>query len=69
MLAQVQDEAQTLAQALGIAEALTRLRRLEAGDGSADDAELGRLTLESRIAAALAQVRFPDDDPCAASPR
>jgi len=62
MLAQVQDETQTLGEALGIREALARLNRLAAGDGSADDAELADWTLESRIAAALAQVRFPHDD-------
>jgi ATPase subunit of ABC transporter with duplicated ATPase domains len=62
MLAQVQDDAQTLAEALGIADGLARLRRLETGDGSPADADLADWTLESRIAEALAHVRFPEDD-------
>ncbi len=62
MLRQVQDEAQTLAQALGVAEDLARLARLAAGAGTLEDAERADWTLESRIAEALAQVRFPYDD-------
>jgi len=62
VLAQVQDETQTLAEALGTAEALARLRRLESGEGAPDDADLADWTLESRIAEALAQVRLPVAD-------
>ncbi len=45
MLAQVQDEAQTLAEALGIAEALQRLQRMAAGDGSPRRCRRGRLDI------------------------
>jgi ATPase subunit of ABC transporter with duplicated ATPase domains len=54
MLAQVADARLTAAQALGIADDLARLRRLERGDGSLDDAERADWTLEARIEAALA---------------
>ncbi len=62
MLRQVPADGGTLAEALGIAADLTRLRRLEAGDGTLEDAEQADWTLETRIAEALARVRFPYAD-------
>jgi ATPase subunit of ABC transporter with duplicated ATPase domains len=56
MLRQVQDAGSSLTQALDVAEGLARLRRLEAGDGNVEDAELADWTLEPRIGEALAQV-------------
>jgi len=62
-LRQVQDAGQTLSEALGIAGNLERLRRLEAGTGSVEDAGLADWTLEARIDEALAQVRLTGFDP------
>ena len=43
MLAQLADERLTVDEALGVADDLARLRRLERGEGSLDDADGGRL--------------------------
>jgi ATPase subunit of ABC transporter with duplicated ATPase domains len=59
MLAQLTDERLTVDEALGIAAGLARLRRLESGDGSIDDATLADWTLETRIHAALADAGVP----------
>ena len=55
MLRQATHDGLTVSQALGVAEDLARLRRLEAGEGSPDDAALADWTLEARLEAALAQ--------------
>jgi ATPase subunit of ABC transporter with duplicated ATPase domains len=55
MLTQLADERLTIAQALGVADSLARLRRLEHGEGSLDDAAEADWTLESRIGDALAE--------------
>lgn len=62
LLRQVPAHGATLAEALGIAGQLARLRRLEAGEGSLEDAERADWTLETRIAEALARVRLPAAD-------
>jgi ATPase subunit of ABC transporter with duplicated ATPase domains len=54
MLAQLADDRLTVAQALGVTGALARLRRLERGEGSLDDAAEADWTLEGRIEGALA---------------
>ncbi len=59
MLRQIQPSAGSIAEALGVTDGLARLARLEAGEGSADDAGLADWTLESRLAEALAKVRLP----------
>ena len=59
MLAQLADERLTVAQALGVADSLARLRRLERGEGSLDDAAEADWTLESRIEEALAETGLP----------
>ena len=59
MLAQHIDERLNVAQALGVAEALARLQRLERGEGSLDDADHADWTLEGRITAALAATSLP----------
>ena len=59
MLAQLADDRQTVAQALGVAGALARLRRLERGEGSLDDAADADWTLEARIEAALTEAGLP----------
>ena len=59
MLAQLADERLTVAQALGVADDLARLRRLERGEGSLDDAAEADWTLESRIEEALAETGLP----------
>ena len=59
MLAQLADERQSVSQALGIAGDLARLRRLEHGDGSLDDAAQADWTLETRLQAALAETGLP----------
>ena len=46
----------TLADLMGLSQALARLRRLEAGTGSLADAAEADWTLESRLAAALSEV-------------
>jgi ATPase subunit of ABC transporter with duplicated ATPase domains len=59
MLAQLADERLTVAQALGVTEGLARLRRLERGESSLDDAAEADWTLESRIEEALAATGLP----------
>ena len=59
MLRQIQPDAGTVAQALGIAEDLARLARLEAGQGTVEDAGPADWTLAARIAEAFARVRLP----------
>ena len=53
MLTQRMDDSLTAAEALGVAGGLARLRRLESGDGSLDDAAEADWTLPNRIDAAL----------------
>ena len=67
-LRQVQPDAGTLADALGVTAGLACLDRLEAGAGTADDAALADWTLRERLAGALAQAGLPHmtlDRPCA----
>jgi ATPase subunit of ABC transporter with duplicated ATPase domains len=59
MLAQLADDRQTVAQALGVADDLARLRRLEHGDGLLDDAAEADWTLEARLHAALLETGLP----------
>ena len=59
MLAQLADERDTVAQALGVADDLARLRRLERGEGSLDDAAAADWTLEARLQAALVDTGLP----------
>src|SRR6185369_2743878 len=59
MLAQLTDERLTVEVALGVAGGLARLRRLERGEGSLDDAADADWTLEARILAALAEAGLP----------
>jgi ATPase subunit of ABC transporter with duplicated ATPase domains len=59
MLAQLADERVTVAQALGIADDLARLRRLDAGQGSLDDAAAADWTLEARLQTALVETGLP----------
>jgi ATPase subunit of ABC transporter with duplicated ATPase domains len=59
ILAQLADERLTVAQALGVADYLARLRRLERGEGSLDDAAEADWTLEIRLQAALAETGLP----------
>jgi ATPase subunit of ABC transporter with duplicated ATPase domains len=59
MLAQLTDERLTVAEALGLAGDLARLRRLERGEGSLDDATEADWTLETRMEAALAEAGLP----------
>jgi ATPase subunit of ABC transporter with duplicated ATPase domains len=59
MLAQLADDRLTVAQALGVAGDLARLRRLEQGEGSLDDAADADWTLEARLHAALADTGLP----------
>lgn len=59
MLCRIQPAGGTVASALGIADELARLTRLEAGEGSVEDAERADWTLEQRITDAFAQVRLP----------
>ncbi len=68
MLTQLADDRLTVAQALGVADDLTRLRRLESGDGSLDDAAEADWTLKIRMDAALAETglrALPPDRPLA----
>ena len=53
----------TVAERLGVADALSVLQRLEAGTGGAEDLEQADWTLEPRIADALAAVGLPGLDP------
>src|SRR5438552_6005723 len=59
MLAQLTDERLTVDAALGVAGCLARLRRLERGEGSLDDATEADWTLEARIQAALVEAGLP----------
>jgi len=59
MLAQLTDERLMVDEALGVADDLARLRRLERGEGSLDDATDADWTLEARIEAALAEAGLP----------
>ena len=52
----------TLADALGVREALGRLARIEAGQGSEADLSLADWTLETRLRTALAEVDLADVD-------
>jgi ATPase subunit of ABC transporter with duplicated ATPase domains len=56
MLRQVQPDAGSVAEALGIAGDIARLARLEAGEGSAEDAGLADWTLQERLDQAFARV-------------
>jgi ATPase subunit of ABC transporter with duplicated ATPase domains len=58
----VQSDNASVAQALGAAQELMRLARIEAGAGTAADFEAADWTLPSRIAEALAQVGLPPLD-------
>jgi len=58
-LAQLIDDRLSVAQALGVADDLARLRRVEGGDGSLDDAAEADWTLETRLAAALVETGLP----------
>jgi ATPase subunit of ABC transporter with duplicated ATPase domains len=58
-LAQLADDSLTVAQALGVADDLARLRRVESGNGSLDDATDADWTLESRLGTALAETGLP----------
>jgi len=57
----------SVADALGVSAGLTVVRRVLAGDGSADDLAEADWTLETRIAAALAEVGLADLDPARAA--
>jgi ATPase subunit of ABC transporter with duplicated ATPase domains len=59
MLTQLADDGVTVAQALGVASDLARLRRLERGEGSLQDAADADWTLEGRLATALVETGLP----------
>jgi ATPase subunit of ABC transporter with duplicated ATPase domains len=59
VLSQHLDEQLSVAEALGVAEPLARLQRLERGEGSLDDADRADWTLPSRIEAAFADIGLP----------
>jgi len=59
VLAQLADASLTVAQALGVANELARLRRLERGEGSPDDATEADWTLQTRLDAALVETGLP----------
>jgi ATPase subunit of ABC transporter with duplicated ATPase domains len=59
MLTQLADERLTVEEALGVAGCLARLRRLEGGEGSLDDAADADWTLETRMQAALIEAGLP----------
>jgi ATPase subunit of ABC transporter with duplicated ATPase domains len=59
MLAQLADDRLSVAQALGVARDLERLRRLEGGEGSLDDAIDADWTLEARLHTALVGIGLP----------
>ena len=59
MLAQLADERLTVSEALGVADDLARLHRLERGEGSLDDATGADWTLETRVQAALVETGLP----------
>ena len=56
------DDTISLAEALGVADGLARLARLEAGEGSEEDMIEADWTLEHRIAETLAKVNLPERD-------
>ena len=58
MLRQIQPEDGSVADALGIAEDLARLHRLEQGNGSVEDAGLADWTLEQRIIDTFEKLRI-----------
>jgi len=58
-LAQSADDRLTVAQALGVAGDLARLRRLEHGEGTLEDAAKADWSLETRLAAALVETGLP----------
>jgi ATPase subunit of ABC transporter with duplicated ATPase domains len=59
MLAQLADDRMTVAEALGVADGLARLRRVERGQGSLDDATEADWTLPTRLDAALIETGLP----------
>ena len=59
MLAQLADERLTVGEALGVADELACLHRLESGEGSLDDATDADWTLPARIQAALNEAGLP----------
>ncbi|HWX06883.1 MAG TPA: ABC-F family ATP-binding cassette domain-containing protein [Bradyrhizobium sp.] len=59
MLAQLADDRMTVAEALGVADGLARLRRIESGGGSLDDATEADWTLPTRLEAALIETGLP----------
>jgi ATPase subunit of ABC transporter with duplicated ATPase domains len=59
MLAQLADDRLTVAQALGVAGDLARLRRLERGEGTLDDAMDTDWSLETRLHATLVDTGLP----------
>jgi ATPase subunit of ABC transporter with duplicated ATPase domains len=59
MLAQLVDDRLTVCEALGVADDLARLRRLERGEGSLDDAAEADWTLETRVQTALIEAGLP----------
>ncbi len=56
LLRQIQPDAGSVADALGIASALSAMARLEAGEGTADDAAIAQWDLPERLEQALADV-------------
>jgi ATPase subunit of ABC transporter with duplicated ATPase domains len=59
MLAQLADDRLTVEQALGVTDDLVRLRRLERGDGSLEDAAAADWTLQTRLHGALLETGLP----------
>jgi len=57
------DETITLAQALGVADDIARLERIEAGEGAGEDIELADWTLDQRIADAFRDTGIAPPDP------
>lgn len=60
MLAQEWPDRLSIAQALGVTEALATLSRVLSGEGAPEDFDIADWGLESRIAAALAEAGLPD---------
>ena len=60
MLAQLADDRLTVSEALGVAGNIARLRRLERGEGSLDDAAEADWTLEARLHTALVETGLHD---------
>jgi ATPase subunit of ABC transporter with duplicated ATPase domains len=59
MLAQLADDRLTVAEALGVADGLARLRRVENGEGSLDDATEADWTLQARLDVTLVETGLP----------